>query len=67
MGVAGNGGSVAKKKKIKPFRAVKAVKSAAREAIGEPPPTQVLPDQKRNRKARPKHKATLARLLADQF
>jgi hypothetical protein len=51
------------KKKVKPFRAVKAVKSAAREAIGEPPPSHALPDKKKNRQARPKHKTTLARLL----
>ena len=53
------------KKKIRPFRAVKAVKSAAREVIGEPPPSRTLPDKKKNRQAKPKHKTTLARLLAE--
>jgi hypothetical protein len=51
------------KKKVRPFRAVKAVKSAAREAVGQPPPAQVLPDKKKSRQSRPKHKTTLARLL----
>ena len=53
------------RKKLKPFRAVKAVKAAARAALGAPPPTQVVPDLKKSRKARPKHKETLARLLGD--
>jgi hypothetical protein len=54
---------MAKKKKPKPFRAVTAVKSAAREHIGAPPPTRFEPDIKK--KARPKHKATLPKILAD--
>lgn len=54
---------MAKKKKPKPFRAVTAVKSAAREHIGAPPPTRFEPDAKK--KARPKHKATLRKILAD--
>ncbi|MFB3915806.1 MAG: hypothetical protein ACE14M_03695 [Terriglobales bacterium] len=52
-----------KKKKPKPFRATKAVKSAAREAIGTPPPTRRLPDQKK--KTSEKHKATLGQLLEE--
>jgi len=52
-----------KKKKPKPFRAVTAVKSAAREHIGAPPPTRYEPDIKK--KARPKHKPTLPKMLAD--
>jgi hypothetical protein len=52
-----------KKKKPKPFRAVTAVKSAAREHIGAPPPTRYEPDI--TKKARPKHKPTLPKMLAD--
>ncbi len=52
-----------KKKKPKPFRAVTAVKSAAREHIGAPPPTRRQSDI--TKKAKPKHKATLGEILAD--
>ena len=52
-----------KKKKIKRFRAVTAVKEMARERIGTPPPTQVVPDRKKRRKE--KHKPTLGKLLED--
>ncbi len=54
---------MAKKKKPKPFRAVTAVKSAAREHIGAPPPTRRQPDLTKRQK--PKHKATLGEILAD--
>lgn len=54
---------MAKKKKPKPFRAVTAVKSAAREQIGAPPPTRRQPDV--TKKPRPKHKPTLGRMLSD--
>jgi hypothetical protein len=54
---------VAKKKKPKPFRAVTAVKAAAREQIGAPPPTRFVPDAKK--KAQPKHKPTLPKMLSD--
>jgi hypothetical protein len=54
---------MAKKKKPKPFRAVTAVKSAAREQIGAPPPTRFEPDV--SKKTRPKHKPTLPKMLAD--
>jgi len=49
------------RKKPKPFRAVTAVKSAAREAIGAPPVTRRVPD--RTKTAREKHKPTLGKLL----
>ncbi len=52
-----------RKKRLKPFRAVKAVKSAARERIGTPPPTRREPDQKKQ--ARAKHKPTLGELLSE--
>ncbi len=52
-----------KKKKPKPFRAVKAVKSAVRAHVGMPPPERVEPDL--TKKSRPKHKPTLGKLLSD--
>jgi len=52
---------MAKKKKLKPFRAVKAVKGAAREKIGQPPAARVVPDKRKEKVE--KHKPTLGRLL----
>jgi len=52
-----------KKRKPKPFRATKAVKSAAREQIGMPPPTRRVPDQKKQ--TAEKHKSTLGKLLEE--
>ena len=54
---------MAKKKKVKQFRAVTAVKEMARERIGTPRPTQVVPGPKNRKKE--KHKAKLERLLED--
>jgi hypothetical protein len=54
---------MAKNKKAKKFRAVTAVKEMARERIGTPRPTQVVPDRKK--KKREKHKSTLGKLLDD--
>jgi len=50
-----------KKKKSRRFRAVTAVKELARERIGTPRPTQVVPDRKKMKKQ--KHKPTLGKLL----
>ena len=55
---------MAKRKKPKPFRAVEAVKAAAREKIGAPPPTRRVPDSKKER--RQKHKPTLSKLLQEE-
>jgi len=52
-----------KRRKRKPFRAVKAVKQAAREKIGAPPATRRVPDRKKRR--REKHKPTLGKLLGE--
>ena len=52
-----------KKRKRKTFRAVTAVKAAARENIGMPPPTRRLPDPKKQQQQ--KHKPTLGDLLSD--
>lgn len=54
---------MARKKKVKPFRAVAAVKALARERIGEPRPAQVVPDRKKKKKSAEKHRATLGQLL----
>jgi hypothetical protein len=54
---------MARKKKVKRFRAVTAVKELARERVGMPPPTQVVPDYKRRKKE--KHKPTLEKLMGD--
>jgi len=53
-----------KRRKPKPFRAVDAVKAAAREKIGSPPPTR----RERNVKKedREKHKPTLGKLLGGE-
>jgi len=53
---------MAAKKKIKPFRAVQAVKELARERMGAPPGEKVVPHK--NKKAE-KHKVTLRRLLQE--
>jgi hypothetical protein len=54
---------MARKKKVKRFRAATAVKEMARERIGTPPPTQIVPDRKKRKKE--KHKPTLQKLLGD--
>jgi len=54
---------MARKKKAKPFRAVKAVKEMARERIGAPKAEQVVPDKK---KSAEKHKPTLGALLQEE-
>ncbi len=55
---------MARKKKIKRFRAVQAVKELARERIGTIPVAQVVPDGKK--KKTPKHKKPLQELLAEE-
>lgn len=49
----------------KPFRAASAVKAAAREAIGSPPPTRAEPADKKRKKNTGKHKPTLGKMLED--
>jgi hypothetical protein len=51
---------MAKKKKVKRFRAVTAVKELARERVGEPPAGQVVVEKKKKPE---KHKPTLGKLL----
>ena len=54
-----------KPRKPKPFRAAAAVKAAAREAIGSPPPTRTAPSDKKRKGKTEKHKPTLSRLLGE--
>jgi len=58
---SGKARTVAKKKKTRRFRAVTAVKEMARERIGTPRPTQVVPDRKKRKHE--KRKPTLEELL----
>jgi len=50
-----------KKPKPKRFRAVEAVKALARERIGAPPASRIVPDRKKRK--REKHNPTLGKLL----
>jgi hypothetical protein len=52
-----------KKKKRKRFRAVEAVKAMARERIGAPRPSRVVPDKKKVKKE--KHRSTLSEMLSE--
>ena len=52
------------RKKPRKFRAVQAVKAAAREHIGAPPPTRRQPEGKKQ--TTPKHKPTLGKLLNEE-
>jgi hypothetical protein len=53
---------MAKKRKVKKFRKVEAVKALARERIGAPPAAQVVPNRKEKEE---KHKPTLGKLLSE--
>ena len=53
---------MARKKKPKRFRAVKAVKELARERVGTPPPEKIVIEKKKKPE---KHKPTLEKLLKD--
>jgi hypothetical protein len=54
--------AMAKKKKLKRFTAVEAVKTMAREQIGAPPASRVVPNRKKKTE---KHKPTLEKMLSD--
>jgi hypothetical protein len=54
--------TMARKKKLKRFGAVQAVKELARERMGAPPAEKVVPHK--NKKAA-KHKPTLGKMLED--
>jgi hypothetical protein len=53
--------AMAKKKKLKRFTAVEAVKTMAREQIGAPPASRIVPNRKK--KKTEKHKPTLEKML----
>jgi hypothetical protein len=55
--------TMAKKKKAKRFTAVEAVKTMAREQIGSPPVSRLVPNRKKKTE---KHKPTLEKLLREQ-
>jgi len=54
---------VPKKKKPKKFRVVEAVKALARERIGMPQPSVVVPNRKRKPE---KHKPTLGEMIGNE-
>ena len=53
---------MARKKKVKRFRAVQAVKELARERMGAPPAEKVVPHKNKKQE---KHKPTLGKLLSE--
>jgi hypothetical protein len=55
-----------KPRKPKPFRAASAVKAAARQAIGTPPPTRAEPADKKRKEKSGKHKKTLGAILSGE-
>jgi hypothetical protein len=55
---------MARKKKLKRFGAVQAVKELARERMGAPPAGKVVPDKN---KRSDKHKPTLGKLMEDEI
>jgi len=55
-----------KPRKPKPFRAASAVKAAARETIGTPPPTRAEPAEKKRKQKAEKHKPTLGKILGGE-
>lgn len=66
-GILGSERDMAKKGKKKRFDVVKAVKSAARNAVGTPPPTRrEEPATKRKAGKADKHKPTLSNLLSEE-
>jgi hypothetical protein len=54
---------MARKRKVKPFRAVTAVKALARERIGVPRPGKVVADRQYKKASAEKHNATLGHLV----
>jgi hypothetical protein len=57
--------NVMPKKKPKRFSAVATVKAMARERIGTPPTSRVVPDRKKKQEEAQKHKPTMGRLLGE--
>jgi hypothetical protein len=57
--------AMAKKKKQDRFNPVKEIKAMARERIGNPPTSRVVPDRKKKKRTTEKHKSTLGEMLED--
>jgi hypothetical protein len=57
---------MATKKKLKKFSVTKAVKSNARDVVGQPKPERVIDDRPREEKRKARHKETLGDLLTNQ-
>jgi hypothetical protein len=55
-----------KPRKPKLFKTSAAVKAAAREIIGAPPPTRAAPSVKKGKSNSPRHKPTLEELLREE-
>jgi hypothetical protein len=55
-----------KLRKPKPFSTASAVKAAAREKIGAPPPTRAEPAEKKHKGKGEKHKKTLGEILSGE-
>jgi|KBSMisStandDraft_5_1062788.scaffolds.fasta_scaffold198167_3 hypothetical protein len=55
--------AMAKKRKVKKFRKVEAVKALARERVGTVPSSRLIPD--RRERTEEKHKTTLKKLLSE--
>jgi hypothetical protein len=55
--------AMTKKKKQDRFDPVKEIRAMARERIGNPPTSRVVPDRKRKKRATEKHKSTLGEML----
>ena len=60
-------GTMPRKKKVKKFRAVEAVKALARERIGTPKSSRVVLDRKKKKELAEKHKNTLGKLLGQDW
>jgi len=54
---------VPKKRKVKKFHKVEAVKALARERVGSPPSSRAIPDERE--RVKEKHKTTLKKLLLE--
>lgn len=57
---------MATKKKLKKFSVTKAVKSNARDIVGQPKPERVIDDRARDEKRKARHKETLGDLLTGE-
>jgi hypothetical protein len=59
------GKTMPKKKKPSQFSVIKEVKAMARERIGAPPVSKIVPDRKKKQSTAQKHSLTLKRILSE--